>query len=228
MFTLNDVLLHRSRLMGEIGRRELRTRRKQWPRLLAEKLARLGVTPNAVSITSIVFALVTAVLWSPLLRVSLPVKSALFVLGSLGIQLRLLCNLIDGLIAIEGGQKSPVGDIYNDAPDRLSDALVFVAAGYLSYDPALGWLAALLAVGTAYVRTLGTALTAVSDYRGPMAKQQRMFILTVGGLGSAWEIFSGSTWIMTIVLVIVCLGSIVTIIRRLRHISKLLWSQSTR
>ncbi len=50
--------------------------------------------------------------------------------AALGIQLRLVCNLIDGMVAIEGGMKSPVGGLYNEVPDRIADPLLLIAAGY--------------------------------------------------------------------------------------------------
>jgi hypothetical protein len=37
--------------------------------------------------------------------------------------------------------------------------------------PVLGWLAALLACGTAYVRVLGGALGAAQDFCGPQASR---------------------------------------------------------
>ena len=43
---------------------------------------------------------------------------ALLLLAAAGIQLRLLCNLLDGMLAVEEGFKSKTGDIYNDLPDR--------------------------------------------------------------------------------------------------------------
>ncbi len=48
------------------------------------------------------------------------------------IQLRLLCNLMDGLVAVEGGLKSNFGDLYNEIPDRIADAALFVCAGHAS------------------------------------------------------------------------------------------------
>jgi hypothetical protein len=64
--------------------------------------------------------------------------------------------------------------IFNDIPDRISDALLLVSAGYaisiISWGAALGWCAALLAVMTAYVRTLAASLGAPVNFQGPMAK----------------------------------------------------------
>lgn len=57
-------------------------------------------------------------------------------------------------------------------------ALILVAAGYAAGIAWLGWLAALLAVTTAYVRLLGGSLAVPQDFGGVMAKQHRMAVLT--------------------------------------------------
>ena len=40
------------------------------------------------------------------------------------VQCRLLCNLFDGMVAVEGGKRSPNGDLYNDMPDRFDEDTV--------------------------------------------------------------------------------------------------------
>lgn len=201
-------------------RRELRTRQRAWPRAIASWLAGRGVTPNAVSIVSIFFAAAAAyAFWQSRFGGIAPIW---LVLAAAGIQLRLLCNLLDGLLAVEGGLKSALGDVYNDAPDRLADALILVGAGY-ALDPDLvflGWLAALLAILTAYVRTLAGSLGATQRFTGPMAKQHRMFVLTLGCLAAAVELaLNGGRWALTIALAIIVVGSAVTTLRRLSDLS---------
>lgn len=203
-----------------IPRRELRTRQRAWPRAIASWLAARGVTPNAVSIVSIAFA---AGAGYALYR-SRTGETAPFwlLLAAAGIQLRLLCNLLDGLLAVEGGLKSAVGDVYNDAPDRVADALILVGAGY-ALAPNLvffGWLAALLAVLTAYVRTLAGSIGATQRFTGPMAKQHRMFALTVGCIaGAAEHWLRGGRLSLTTALAIIVVGSALTIVRRLSDLS---------
>ena len=55
----------------------------------------------------------------------------------------------------------------------------------------LGWCAAVLAVLTAYVRVLGGSLGVTQHFIGPMAKQHRMFTLTIATLLSAVETLLG-------------------------------------
>jgi hypothetical protein len=49
---------------------------------------------------------------------------------ALAVQARLVCNLLDGMVAIEGGKKSAVGSLYSEFPDRIADSLLIVALGY--------------------------------------------------------------------------------------------------
>ena len=160
---------------GEWARRPVKTRNAGWTAWLAQSLADAGVQPNRISLASIAAAAAVA---AACLLAGYYLSAALF------IQLRLLCNLLDGMVAIEGGRRSAVGELYNDLPDRLSDALILLAAGYSLPWPAhaveLGWAASLLAVMTAYVRVLGGACGLPQDFGGPMAKPQRMAVLTGG------------------------------------------------
>ena len=150
-------------------------------------------------------------------------RAAVFVLTATAIQLRLLCNLLDGMLAVEEGLKSKTGEIYNELPDRVADVLILVGAGYsmrnLPAGPTLGWLAALTAIFTAYVRLLGGALGVTQHFIGPMAKQHRMFTLTIATLAAAVEAAFGMPQrALGIGLAVIAAGSIVTACRRTHRI----------
>ena len=107
---------------------------------------------------------------------------------------RLLCNMLDGMLAVEGGLKTPSGELYNELPDRLADLLILVGAGYaivVPWGPELGWAAAADGALTAYVRTLGVAAGASQHFVGPMAKPRRMHVLIAACLLSAVETVVG-------------------------------------
>jgi phosphatidylglycerophosphate synthase len=131
------------------------------------------------------------------------------------VQLRLLCNLLDGMVAIEGGKSTPTGALFNEMPDRLSDALFLVPLGYAAGNAWLGWLAALFAVLTAYIRVLGGALGQPQDFGGILPKQRRMAVLTVALLAEALE---GGLWgsrvSLLVAAVIIAIGSLATCISR--------------
>ena len=134
-----------------------------------------------------------------------------------GMQLRLLANLFDGIVAIEGGYRTPSGEVFNDAPDRASDLLILVPAGYAAGWPELGWLAGVFAVLTAYARVLGGSLGLKQEFIGPMAKQHRMAILT-----GACVLAFFDRRALVIALALIALGSAITTGRRLVRIVRAL------
>ena len=207
------------------NRRQLRTRSRAWPSAFARALARAGVRPNQVSVASIVFAAIAGGAYCLAGMVADWSASLWLVVAAAGIQLRLLCNLLDGLLAIEGGMKSKTGDLFNEMPDRVADVFILLGAGVAlrdySWGLTLGWSAALLAVLTAYVRLLGGSLGLPQDFGGPMAKQHRMFALTVGSLAAAAEhLVRGTRWALFGALVVITLGSVITAVLRTRRIAR--------
>ncbi|QOG05244.1 CDP-alcohol phosphatidyltransferase family protein [Aureimonas sp. OT7] len=202
-------------------RRPLASRQTAWAGSLARLLLKTPVTPNTISVAGMGFALIGGVALS-----LAPLHAWLFLLAALMVQLRLLCNLMDGMVAVEGGRHSPSGALYNEAPDRLEDAAFLIGCGYAALMPELGYLAALGAVGTAYIRAFGASLGFGQDYRGPMAKQHRMAALTAGCVIGFFEIsFAGTLYAVQIALVVILFGTAVTCIRRLHRISALLHEQ---
>ncbi len=202
-------------------RRPIAARDSRWARDAAARLTDANIRPNAISIASIVasgLASVTLVLGS---RFDGPAAVILGAAASGFVLLRLLCNLFDGLVAIEGGRGTAIGVLWNELPDRASDTLCLVAAGYAVRAPVLGWIAALLAVSLAYVRALGGSLGLPQSFAGPMAKQHRMAVLAVGALGGAVEALfrlpRRSLWLS---LLVVIGGSIVTLARRTARIAE--------
>ena len=197
------------------NRRPLTSRSTGWARALTSALLRLGASPNAISVVSVLFAAAGAAL---LIESPDPVG---LIATAVCVQLRLLCNLLDGMVAIEGQRQSPTGGLFNEVPDRVADSLFIVALGYAIGMPWLGWFGALAAAVTAYIRVLGGSLGLPQDFRGPMAKQQRMAVLTVACvLGAAeWWIWQ-SQWLLILAAWNIALGSVITCITRLVAIAR--------
>jgi len=201
----------------ESNRRPIAARGSAWAQRFAAALARSAVAPNQISVASIAFAAIGAAL-----LIQWPTAIGL-ILCALCIQLRLICNLIDGMVAMEGGKASAVGKIYNEFPDRIADSLLIVTTGYACGYPWLGWLGALLAALTAYVRVFGGSLGFAQDFRGPFAKQQRMAVLTLACLlGAAETFWHAERYALLIGSALIAAGSLVTCIARTRAIAILL------
>lgn len=206
------------------NRRDLATRRRAWPSALARLLAGAGATPNLISMMSVVFAGLAALAYCVAGSAPGTAAAGWLVLAAVGIQLRLLCNLLDGLLAIEVGLKSKTGELFNEMPDRIGDILILLGAGLAvsSYPQGMpiAVAATLLAVLTAYVRLLGGSLGFVQDFSGPMAKQHRMFALTVGTLAAAVEVWHrGTWWALYAALAVIVAGTMWTLARRTLRIA---------
>jgi len=230
------------------GRRPLKTR--DWPffKGLAAWLARLGATPNGISFASIVFGCGGGVALAATSHLDGWALRCGWLAAAVFIQLRLIANLLDGMVAVEGGKGGPTGELWNEAPDRISDAAIFIGAGFaMGSDPLLGMSAALVAVFVAYVRALGASVGAGQIFLGPMAKPHRMAVMTFAcvllaifprtssvpidtrsvdlELHDTYYVISGlelSFTILPFALSIVIAGGVITSIRRFRRIAAFL------
>lgn len=206
-------------------RRPVKTRDARWATVTARWLQRAGATPNGISVASIAFALLAAVCFAFAFRHDDGLARLTMIGAIIGIQGRLLCNLFDGMVAVEGGLKSAVGAIYNDMPDRISDSLILLGVGYgltsLPLGPTLGWAAALLAMMTAYIRLLGGSCGLPQRFTGPMAKQHRMALLTLAAAITLMMPAWGQT-LLSIALWLIIVGTLVTCVRRTRRVASAL------
>ena len=91
------------------GRREIASRNTAWATIIARKLTRWGVTPNQISMMSVFFAMVGCLLLIGTVIDPGFNKYVAYILFIVCMQSRLLCNLFDGMVAIEGGKKVPTG-----------------------------------------------------------------------------------------------------------------------
>lgn len=191
-------------------RRPIGARSAAWAKAAARFLTKKQFTPNHISMLSMVFAAVAA-----LSLVAASWGGGLFLLiGGAMVLARLLANLFDGMVAVEGARGDATGPFWNEAPDRVSDALILTGAGGLSGHWWLGLLASLLAVMTAYVREVGHRLGQPPDYSGPFAKQQRMAAI-IGACVLGFLLGSTLTpSIFTLVLGITCILTAWTALKR--------------
>jgi len=196
-------------------RRPIASRDTGWAHALTRRLAARGVTPNQISIASMGFAALAGLALYAGAEGQGAGRVILLILAALFCQLRLICNLLDGMVAVEAGQGAPDGPFWNEAPDRVSDLLIFVGLGYGLGLPELGWAAAALAIGAAYVRELGRASTGENDFCGPMAKPHRMALITGAAVLTCFEgVWGSNPAVLPIALWVVVIGTAATIVRR--------------
>jgi phosphatidylglycerophosphate synthase len=209
-------------------RRPIATRNRKWAQAATVWLASRNVSPNAISIAGMCACIVGGI---ALAATSIAYDRILWIIAALGAQLRLTANMLDGMVALASGRASKTGELYNEVPDRISDAAVFIGAGFAwGGNIALGYIATILSIFTAYIRATGKIAGTPNEFCGPMAKQHRMFVITLICLYAAftprsWQMITfndSQIGLMTVALVIIIAGCAITVIRRLSRIARVL------
>lgn len=140
-----------------------------------------GISPDAVSYSSIVAAAIAGAMFWQSSR-----NDVLLLVAPLFCFLRLWLNMLDGMVAIAAKKASKRGEIVNEVPDRISDLLIFAGVAHSGFcNPIVMYWAAILAVLTAYIGVTGQAVAGRREYGGIMSKPWRMVLLAVG----AWVTF---------------------------------------
>jgi phosphatidylglycerophosphate synthase len=208
-----------------MDRRPIATRNRKWAQTGTTWLASRNVSPNAISIAGMCACIAAGIALS---LTSVAYHRVFWVIAAIGAQLRLTANMLDGMVALASGRSSRVGELYNEVPDRISDAAVFIGAGFAwGGNVALGYIATILAIFTAYVRAAGKIAGAHNEFCGPMAKQHRMLVVTIACVYStlvprSWQIFRLDNiefGVMSFSLFVITVGCLITVGRRLNRIA---------
>ena len=177
----------------------------------------IGATPNAISGASVGFAVgAGSFAWSSLAP---PLRIAAFVGAGALIQGRLLCNLFDGMVAVEGKRSSVTGELWNDLPDWASDTAILVGGdrgrpAFARGGGAADWRCTSRTCGSSGGRWREDPLP------GRMAKQHRMAALTAGCVVAAVGApFVADGPVMVGTLAVIALGCVVTFVRRLQAVA---------
>ena len=189
-------------------------------RPVTNALAGAGITANQVTLAALLlsFATGTAIYLSHSLRILLLLPLVLF--------LRMALNAIDGMLAREHNQKTPLGAILNELGDVLSDAALYLPlAFFLPFGPAAIVLIVQLATITEMTGALGAQIGASRRYDGPMGKSDRAFVFGALGLllGMNLPIFPAVRpvlWIVVFLLVLTVLNRARGALREIRGITK--------
>ena len=102
-------------------RRPIASRELAISHRIAGWLAQRQVSPNTISVAGMLAAILGGLAFS---ATSLDCSwSRWFWLGgAIAAQLRLLANMFDGMVAVLRNVASPLGELYNEVPDRVSDS----------------------------------------------------------------------------------------------------------
>src|SRR5438093_6076456 len=209
-----------------MDRRPVATRNRKWAQAATVWLATRKASPNAVSIAGMCACIVAGI---ALAATSIAYDRILWIIAALGAQLRLTANMLDGMVALASGRASKTGELYNEVPDRFSDAAVFIGAGFAwGGNITLGYIATILSIFTAYVRAAGKIAGAPNEFCGPMAKQHRIIVITLICVYAAitprsWQMIAFNDLqigLMTLGLIVIIVGCVISVVRRLSRIAR--------
>lgn len=175
------------------------------------RLAAAGVTANQVTLGTCALSLLVAVLVSA--GADWP---AVFLLVPLWMLARMALNAVDGMLAREFAQASPLGAYLNEITDVLADAALYWPFALLP-GSGVGPIALVVVLaGVSELTGLAALLTGASRrYDGPMGKSDRAFVFGALYLFIGCGVPHHDHW-SPAVLALVNLLLIATIARRMK------------
>lgn len=180
-------------------------------RPIVNRLARMGATPNQVTISAIILSFITGVLitlFSSNIYILLLVPVVMFV--------RMALNAIDGMLAKEHDMKTALGNLLNELGDVTSDAFLFLPFAFVPGFSApfiIGIV--ILSIISEMTGVLGSVIGASRRYDGPMGKSDRAFVFGLLALGVVIGFLN--QLLITIILSLTLLLIIVNIIIRMKR-----------
>ena len=178
-------------------------------RPLVKRLYNAGITANQVTLTACILSILLGALLTKF--ADIPV---LFFLLPIWMFLRMALNAIDGMLAREFNQKTPLGGYLNEATDVISDAALYLPFAFVA---PFGWgiiaLVIFLAVMSECLGVLGQVHGSGRRYDGPMGKSDRAFVF--GLIGTIYAVFgqlpSWFSWVLyavALLLVLTCINRV--------------------
>ncbi|MCY1402547.1 Inner membrane protein YnbA [compost metagenome] len=170
-----------------------------------------GVTANQVTVGACLISLAVGGLVAAFAS-----HPWVFLLIPFWMLLRMAFNAIDGMLAREFGQQSPLGAYLNELTDVVADTALILPFAFIagvSPWPVAGVI--LLAIFSEYAGVLGLMVGASRRYDGPMGKSDRAFCLGVLGIAVALG-WVTPVWIEGILLVL-CALLLYTLFNRVRQ-----------
>ena len=147
-------------------------------RPLVGALARAGIRANQVTLAACLVSIGVGAL-----LVLHPGQATLFVLVPTWMLLRMAMNAIDGMLAREFAQKTPLGAYLNEISDVLSDAALYLPFGLIAGSSMTAVAVVIVLAATSELAGAVAVMTGASRrYDGPMGKCDRAFVFGLLGL----------------------------------------------
>jgi len=154
---------------------------------VGDRLRRLGITADALTLFGLLCSVATAVL----------IASGHLIWAVVGLTVAGVSDLLDGSIARGSGQASPRGAFFDSVTDRVSDVLLFggvawYLAGDSAYMPMLAFAVGACSILVSYERARAESLG--FEARGGLMERAERFVLL--GIALAFPILIPMLWLM--------------------------------
>lgn len=185
-------------------------------RPIVHRLARIGVSPNQVTIFAVTLSMITGILLALFYHHTL-----ILLLFPIVMFIRMALNAIDGMLAKEHDMKTPLGNILNELGDVISDACLFLPFALLpGFSATLIIAIVICSIISEMTGILGTVIGASRRYDGPMGKSDRAFIFGVLAIAVLFG-FPYTLWItiiLSVTLVLIILNTYIRVQRALQEV----------
>jgi len=185
-------------------------------RPIVHRLARIGVSPNQVTIFAVTLSMITGILLALFYHHTL-----ILLLFPIIMFIRMALNAIDGMLAKEHDMKTPLGNILNELGDVISDACLFLPFALLpGFSATLIIAIVICSIISEMTGILGTVIGASRRYDGPMGKSDRAFIFGVLAIAVLFG-FPYTLWItiiLSVTLVLIILNTYIRVQRALQEV----------
>jgi CDP-diacylglycerol--glycerol-3-phosphate 3-phosphatidyltransferase len=181
----------------------------------ASTLARMGLTPNNVSMLSLIFALLSGVsyYYSSDSRLYLAAALIFVILNS-------FTDAVDGVMARQKNIQSDRGDLLDHVIDRYADTFIICGIFFAGYTHWMVGVAAIAGVLiTSYMGTQAQAVGVGRDYGGIMGRADRLALIimvTAANVVYPFEIYSMQ--LLGLVIVVIAITSHFTALQRFLRI----------
>ena len=179
-----------------------------------EFLHKKGVTANQITIFSVIWSFVIAVLfWFS------DENNFFFLALPIGLFVRMALNALDGMMARIYNQQSKLGEILNELGDVISDVALFLPL--LKFEPKALYLIVIficLSIINEFAGILAKVVSGERRYDGPMGKSDRAFVIGLYGLLAFFGIYnlSYSLYIFTLLIILISISTIIRLKKALQ------------
>ena len=142
---------------------------------LLKLLRRLGISPNSITIFSILLSFVIAYFfWNT------SDNSSYFLIVAFGLLLRMMLNALDGMMARIYNLQSKLGEVLNEVGDIVSDvAIYFPLIIFESLRIEIAIIFILLSIINEFCGLMAKLISGERRYDGPMGKSDRAFLIGI-------------------------------------------------